>query len=139
MTQIDKVLKEAKWITAEDWMEKKVRNPATGRTVKVKSLPKEEREKYKPKKSNQKEKLGVPEEHHEAFDKLDSVLKDFAPTTSDGGPKIKNFLSLGGSDYVVIDFPPSEKRRMFFHMENKGLDDKVHFPNNSTMQFYFKK
>ena len=32
----------------EDWLEKEVRNPQTGNMVKVKSLPPEERERYKP-------------------------------------------------------------------------------------------
>lgn len=47
----DIILKEARWINAsEDWLEKEVRNPATGKMVKVKSLPTEERKKYAPKK-----------------------------------------------------------------------------------------
>lgn len=33
----------------EDWMDREVRNPKTGNTVKVKSLPVKEREKYRPK------------------------------------------------------------------------------------------
>lgn len=42
--------KEAKKISAqEDWLDKEVHNPATGRTVKVKSLSPKNREKYKPK------------------------------------------------------------------------------------------
>ena len=54
---INYILKEAKWIVAqEDWLEKEVRNPATGNIVKVKSLSPEEQEKYRPKKDVSKEK-----------------------------------------------------------------------------------
>ena len=105
MNQIDRVLKESKWIEAQDL----------------------------------KKKFKVPKEHYKAFDKLQKDLKDFAPTTEFGGPEIKNFHSLDGSDYAIINFPSSEKRRMYSHMQNKGYSSKVHFPTNSTMQFYFKR
>lgn len=50
MKQIENLLKEAKWVEAQkDWKEQKVRNPATGKIVKVKSLPAKEQEKYRPK------------------------------------------------------------------------------------------
>ena len=49
---LEEILKEAKWIgkvAQEDWKEKKVRSPSTGRMVKVKSLSPKEQEKYRPK------------------------------------------------------------------------------------------
>ena len=64
---INSILKEAQ----EDWLEKKVRNPATGNEVKVKSLPPEEQEKYRPKKQE-----GIEKKKEEVKSKLHGLKKD---------------------------------------------------------------
>jgi len=64
---VDDILKRAE----QDWLEKEVRNPSTGNTVKVKSLSSEEQEKYRPKKvsdeelEEKKKKLGPPKSREE--------------------------------------------------------------------------
>ena len=136
---IKEILKESKWVKAqEDWLEKEVRNPETGNMVKIKSLPPEARKRYRPSHVLKKE-FDVPKEHHKAFDKLHEDLKDFVSVTGTDNPHIKNFHSMGGSDYAVIDVPHGERRRMYFHMENKGHADKVYFPTDTAMQYYFKR
>jgi len=95
---INDILKEAKWIgkeAAEDWLEKVVEHTTPGgqkRKVKVKSLPSEERAKYKPsgkdeslKKKIEEKKKSLEKPSKERRKELDKSIDDVFNAMSNSG------------------------------------------------------
>jgi len=96
MQQIKNILKEAKWINKtaqESWLDRKVKNPATGREVRVKSLPPEEQAKYRPKNNK------LDKEHPDFHSKLTERAKEH----------LKEKLNLKEKDLEHVYARPSDK------------------------------